>query len=63
MKLYICNDSFCSEAEAIEYLMLFCFCDCEYESVESVSYDKYIRSHEGVDLYYSYAADRYIFAS
>ena len=63
MKLYICADSFCSEAEAIEYLMLFCFCDCEYEYVDSFSFDKYICSHEGVDLYYSYASDCYIFAS
>ena len=63
MKLYICADSFASEAEAIEYLMIFVFCDCEYESVESVSYDRYVMSHQGVDLYCSYASDRYIFAS
>ena len=63
MKLYICAYSFASEAEAIEYLQIFSFCDCEYECVDSVGYDRYIMSHQGVDLYYSYAADSYIFAS
>lgn len=63
MKIYNCHDCFDSDIEAIEYLKLFCFCDCEYELVNSVLFDRFIESFEGIDLYYVYASDSYIFAS
>ena len=63
MKIYTCHDCFNSEIEAIEYLKLFCFLDCEYRLVNSVSFDRFIASFYGIDLYYVYASDSYVFAS
>ena len=63
MKVYTCHDCFNSDIEAIEYLKLFCFCDCKYMLVNSVSFDRFIASFEGIDLYYVYASDSYVFAS